>query len=477
MADIVTRAGKGSPLTFAEVDANFTNLNNAKLETSGGVANNLTVSGALSLSAPLSVINGGTGATTQSAARTALGLAIGTDVQAYDADLAAVAGLSANGLIARTGAGTAAARTLMGTANEITVTNGDGVSGNPTLSFPSALTLSNKTVALSSSLPTLNSDAYYTSNPADGGYFADYVCLTSSFNLLAQAKDQSAESGGGIIDAQFIQNRDEDTVNYTAIGQKISNAVRGVTTGKLSGGTFQIQYKDLVGADFAAIGRIGWNDRGVSGVVTQAIQYGSGIASNEFAVQNPADANEQSTSMCAVQAILKPQKATSSGTHKARGVLTQNVQGYRATSAFEAISTAGAGALTGAFEYALKMDEATVESAAIIMPQSLAGNAGTVIDYGANNYTVFDRANQRYLYVVNGVIPVSISQTRVGVNVTVPDASAALDVTSTTGGVLFTRMTGTQRDAISSPANGLVLYNTTTNKLQVRAAGAWVDLH
>jgi hypothetical protein len=58
-----------------------------------------------------------------------------------------------------------------------------------------------------------------------------------------------------------------------------------------------------------------------------------------------------------------------------------------------------------------------------------------------------------------------------------PDASSALDVTSTIGGVLFPRMTGTQRDAISSPANGLVLYNTTTNKLQVRAAGAWVDLH
>jgi len=58
-----------------------------------------------------------------------------------------------------------------------------------------------------------------------------------------------------------------------------------------------------------------------------------------------------------------------------------------------------------------------------------------------------------------------------------PDASSALDVTSTTGGLLFPRMTGTQRDAIGSPANGLVLYNTTTNKLQVRAAGAWVDLH
>jgi hypothetical protein len=38
MATIVTRAGKGSPLTFAEVDANFTNLNNDKLELSGGNA-------------------------------------------------------------------------------------------------------------------------------------------------------------------------------------------------------------------------------------------------------------------------------------------------------------------------------------------------------------------------------------------------------------------------------------------------------
>ena len=33
MATIVTRSGKGSPLTNTEVDANFTNLNNDKLET------------------------------------------------------------------------------------------------------------------------------------------------------------------------------------------------------------------------------------------------------------------------------------------------------------------------------------------------------------------------------------------------------------------------------------------------------------
>jgi len=66
---------------------------------------------------------------------------------------------------------------------------------------------------------------------------------------------------------------------------------------------------------------------------------------------------------------------------------------------------------------------------------------------------------------------------KVGIGNITPAASAALDVTSTTAGVLFPRMTETQRDAIASPADGLVLYNTTTNKLQVRAGGAWVDLH
>lgn len=50
-----------------------------------------------------------------------------------DSDLAALGNNSTNGLWARTGSGTGAARTLTGTTNHITVTNGDGVSGNPTV--------------------------------------------------------------------------------------------------------------------------------------------------------------------------------------------------------------------------------------------------------------------------------------------------------------------------------------------------------
>lgn len=44
--------------------------------------------------------------------------------------------LASNGLVVRTAAATVAARTITGTANQIAVTNGDGVAGNPTLALP-----------------------------------------------------------------------------------------------------------------------------------------------------------------------------------------------------------------------------------------------------------------------------------------------------------------------------------------------------
>lgn len=55
--------------------------------------------------------------------------------QAADSDLTALAGLSATGVIARTGPGAAAARTVTGTTGQVDVANGDGVSGNPTISL------------------------------------------------------------------------------------------------------------------------------------------------------------------------------------------------------------------------------------------------------------------------------------------------------------------------------------------------------
>ena len=67
------------------------------------------------------------------------------------------------------------------------------------------------------------------------------------------------------------------------------------------------------------------------------------------------------------------------------------------------------------------------------------------------------------------------SSGNVGIGTTSP--SAPLEVTSTTGGVIMPRMTTTQMNAISSPANGEMIYNTTANKFYGYANGAWAALH
>lgn len=56
------------------------------------------------------------------------------------------------------------------------------------------------------------------------------------------------------------------------------------------------------------------------------------------------------------------------------------------------------------------------------------------------------------------------------------DASAVLQIDSITRGFLPPRMTTTQRNAISSPAAGLIIYNTTDTKHQ-GYNGSWFDLY
>ena len=52
-------------------------------------------------------------------------------------------------------------------------------------------------------------------------------------------------------------------------------------------------------------------------------------------------------------------------------------------------------------------------------------------------------------------------------------ASAVLEISSTIQGFLQPRMTTTQKNDIATPAEGMVVYDTTLNKLCVRTASAW----
>jgi hypothetical protein len=76
---------------------------------------------------------------------------------------------------------------------------------------------------------------------------------------------------------------------------------------------------------------------------------------------------------------------------------------------------------------------------------------------------------------VSGVPRLFVSSTGFGIDTTTPDSSAALEVSSTLKGFLIPRMTTSQRDSIATPANGLQIYNTTTNQVNFYNGSAWTS--
>ncbi len=87
------------------------------------------------------------------------------------------------------------------------------------------------------------------------------------------------------------------------------------------------------------------------------------------------------------------------------------------------------------------------------------------------------------LHAIAGLIGVAflISTTSSAQNVAInatgaaPNASAMLDITSTSMGVLIPRMTTAQRTAIAAPATGLQVYDTTTGSFWYFNGAIWVQ--
>ena len=81
------------------------------------------------------------------------------------------------------------------------------------------------------------------------------------------------------------------------------------------------------------------------------------------------------------------------------------------------------------------------------------------------------------IYVPNNILTINGGATEatsnVGIGTTTPDASAKLEVSSTTSGFLPPRMTATQASAISSPAKALMVYVTDTTGT-FTSAGLWI---
>ncbi|HBX51539.1 MAG TPA: hypothetical protein DEH02_10785 [Bacteroidales bacterium] len=80
-----------------------------------------------------------------------------------------------------------------------------------------------------------------------------------------------------------------------------------------------------------------------------------------------------------------------------------------------------------------------------------------------------------YLILLLLLLPPAAYTQGVAVNTTgsAADPSAVFDASSTNRGLLIPRMTTTQRDAIVSPATGLLIFNTTTNCFEAWVNSAW----
>lgn len=117
---------------------------------------------------------------------------------------------------------------------------------------------------------------------------------------------------------------------------------------------------------------------------------------------------------------------------------------------------------TGTIAYSQNVGVGTVTPQSRLEVQGAGNTSGTStlnVTNSSGNSALFVRDDQK-----------------VGINTTTPAASAVLDVNSTQAGVLVPRMTTTQMNAIASPANGLLVYNSTDNRFYYYNGVQWVAM-
>ena len=145
----------------------------------------------------------------------------GSSAMPYDGDLAAIAGITTTGLIARTSANVMATRTLQGSTSRIAITDGSGIGGNPTIDLiTTAVTPADYNTASLTSVAgsqTVNTTTYTVD---------DYGRLTAS----ADAPIATAVEGTEALayNAATVYVRDDKITN----GGNLYQAILGIAAGQ-----------------------------------------------------------------------------------------------------------------------------------------------------------------------------------------------------------------------------------------------------
>lgn len=192
----------------ADASASRTTLGLGTIATQNSNAVTIT-GGTISGITDLAVADGGTGASNASGARTNLGLVIGTDVQAYDAQLADIAGLTPadNGVI-------------IGNGSNFVVESG------ATLKTSLGLTIGTNVQAYSAAL-----DAVSGTNTGDQNIFST-IAVSGQSNVVADSTSDTLTLAAG-SNITITTNASTDTITIASTG--------GGTPG---GSTTQLQYNN-----------------------------------------------------------------------------------------------------------------------------------------------------------------------------------------------------------------------------------------
>lgn len=208
-----------------------------------------------------------------------------------------------NGILARTALNTTVARTLTGTTNQVNVANGDGVSGNPTLSLPqdihtgatpqfTGLTTTGNINPTTDSARTLGTSALYWSNTyTDRLYLNSTVYLNGTTTGIAEVAGAISGSTSLLNAGNFTYNGGGSFVNYnggTTFNQRqsgmylaIANSFAGTRSNRLSGFDFNVlnSVSQTASALYGAFGQVTANAN------SSAITAGAGFSA-QLSLQN-----------------------------------------------------------------------------------------------------------------------------------------------------------------------------------------------